>query len=729
MRPLCLTSVCSAFLLCTSAVHAATWSPPVGIPAPSFGINDIAPAVPNPWTTATAGFYYVDATKTGATDSSNPYGTPAKPRRSIPTLLPAGAIVELHGTYDVAHGSPATIVSQGTSAKPVYIRGVSSTSRPLVRNGWELRGTYLVVENIEFGPMPDLSATGGMVILLPSSHVVVRHSDLHGTPTDGGLGIVNWEVPYGVPYTGPGVIDNVVIYNNTIHDNGNLNATFDQDVHGISVSDHVHHLWVVDNQMYRNSGDGIQVNAQVGQRATTHHIYIGRNVSHDNKQTGFWIKDATDVILSQNQSYGHRPSNSSLGQCMGGQYGADWVWFLYNNVHDCEYGVARVSDSSNTVISHTFVVGNLIYKIHRSQASNPDSAWGPSAVMMAGGTETHVVNNTIYDVDSGVNIATPNTTLNIAGNIIANVTMAQASHMILGFTNLAAQTSFTRNLLFGDPRLDWGNGQARPTASQLTTWKSLTADPQFVNTAGNDFHLKSTSPALGAGDVNSVYAVFQQRYGISIAADIEGTPRPPAAYAMGAYEKPCAPAAPGAPQNLTGSNTSAAISLQWTAPLSGCSAAPSNYRLEIGSAPGSNNLSNVSVGAVTTVTIPATSVPAGSYYFRVRAQNAVGTSPASNELTLRYGAPGAPGGLTFSTASARLTLSWNAPTGGGSVAGYILEVGSVSGSSNGGSYPLPASSTTLSTALPPRGTYFMRIRAQNSAGAGAPSNEVKLVVP
>jgi len=723
-----------SFFLASTLVYASTvgaasaaWAPPIGIPAPAFGINEIAPAAPNPWTVATAGFYYVDATKTAATDSGNPYGTPARPRKTIPTQLPAGAVVELHGTYDASHSSPATIVAQGTSARPVYIRGVSSTSRPLVRRGWEVTGTYGIIENIEFGPTPDLSTTGGIAILLPASHIVVRHNDMHGSPTDGGLGVLNWEVPYGVPYTGPGVVDNVVIYDNLIHDNGNLNATFDQDVHGISVSDHVHHLWVVDNQLYRNSGDGIQVNAQTGQRATTHHIYIGRNVSHDNKQTGFWIKDATDVIVSQNQAYGHRPGNSSLGQCAGGQYSADWVWFIYNNLHDCDYGVARVSNDSGNAAAHTFVVGNLIHKIHHSQSSDPGDAWGPSAVLVTGGSETHVVNNTIYDVDSGVNIATPNTTLDIDGNIIANVTMAQASHMILEFASLAANTVFTRNLLFGDPRLDWGNGQTRPTAAQLASWKSLALDPQFVNAPGNDFHLKSTSPALGAGGVNSVYGAFQQRYGISIAADIEGTPRPSSAYALGAYEKPCAGSVPGAPQNLVGSNSASAISLQWAAPLAGCSAAPSNYMVEIGNAPGSSNLANAAVGAVTVLTLPATAVPPGSYYFRVRAQNAAGTGPASNEVVLSYGGPGAPGNFTVVKTATSMTLTWTAPTTGGAVTGYTLELGIASGVTNA-SYPLTAATTVTTPALP-RGTYFMRIKAKNAAGTGAPSNEVKLVVP
>src|SRR4029079_19164191 len=114
---------------------------------------------------------------------------------------------------------------------------------------------------------------------------------------------------------------------------------------------------------------------------------------------------------------------------------------------------------------------------------------------------------------------------------------------------------------------NWGNGQTVPTAAQLTTWKSLTSDPQFVNPAGIDFHLRSTSPALAAGEVNTAYATFQQRYGISIAKDIEGTPRPQA-YAIGAYDKTSTASStpPAAPTGMTGSIVSAAIALQWTAP-------------------------------------------------------------------------------------------------------------------------------------------------------------------
>jgi hypothetical protein len=535
-RTVCVAAVFAVLSAMSARPVEAAWAPPIGIPAPSFGINEVAPATPNPWTVSTAGFYYVEPTKAASTDASNPYGTPAKPRKTIPWVLPAGAVVELHGIYDTAHGSPATLVPQGTAARPVFIRGVSSTSRPLVRRGWEIKGTYAIIENIEFGPLPDLSETGSVVILLPSSHIALRHSDLHGTPNEGGLGIVNWEISYGEVYTGSGVIDNVVIYHNTIHDNGNLNATFDQDVHGIGVSDHVNHLWVVDNELYRNSGDGIQINAALAQHAaSTHHIYVGRNVSHHNKQAGYWVKQATDVIFSQNTSYGHRPSNSSMGQCIGGQYAPDWVWYLYNHLYDCEFGIAVMSD--NGEFSHTFVIGNVIHNIHRTTSDNSaDDVWGPAAILMSGGYERHVINNTIYNVDAGLNVATPVGSLEIADNIIGNVTLMAASHVNVAFSTLGGNTAFHHNLLFGTPRIEMGNGQMRPTASQLALAQSLMSDPQFLNPAAGDFHTAATSPAANHAEFNSAHSTFLQRYGVSIAFDADGNVRPLSATTdMGAY--------------------------------------------------------------------------------------------------------------------------------------------------------------------------------------------------
>src|SRR5262245_34302357 len=88
------------------AIEAPAWSPPVGIPLPSFGIFEVAPATPLLWGTPVPGFYFVDPTNAAATDDGNPYGRPRLPRRTIPTTLPAGSVVELHGTYQTSHTSP-----------------------------------------------------------------------------------------------------------------------------------------------------------------------------------------------------------------------------------------------------------------------------------------------------------------------------------------------------------------------------------------------------------------------------------------------------------------------------------------------------------------------------------------------------------------------------------------------------------------------------------------------
>ena len=337
---------CLLVVAAGSPLTAQTWAPPAGIPSPPFGITQVAPAPPSPWTSPTAGFYYVDQTASGATDTSNPYGTPAKARQTIPTSLPAGAVVEVHGTYTTAHTSPNGIVAAGTSAQPVYIRGVSPSARPTITRSWEVNGSYLVMENLKFAFVD--AGHGNLVLLAPITKVALRASEVSGNLNGGGVAVVTWS---------SSSVSDVVIYDNLIHDNGDVNATFDQDVHGIMVSDRVSNLWIVDNEISRSSGDGIQIN---GDATTTHHIYIGRNVSHENKQSGMWAKTASDVIFTENRVYGHRPSDSSSGQGMGFQYDPRRVWFLFNECYDNTIGINSGSSDSGGR-ADIYFIGNVLH--------------------------------------------------------------------------------------------------------------------------------------------------------------------------------------------------------------------------------------------------------------------------------------------------------------------------------------------------------------------------------
>ncbi len=190
-----------------------------------------------------------------------------------------------------------------------------------------------------------------------------------------------------------------------------------------------------------------------------------------------------------------------------------------------------------------------------------------------------------------------------------------------------------------------------------------------------------------------------------------------------------AAAAPGAPTNLTSSSSGGNVTLAWSAPGSGDPVTA--YVIEAGSSPGLANLANFSTGNAAT-SFSASGVGAGTYYVRVRAQNAAGVGPSSNESTLVVGAsgcsvaPGAPAGLASAVSGSTVTLSWSAPAGGCATS-YILQAGSASGASNLANANVGNVTSYTATGVGP-GTYYVRVRAQNAIGQSGASNETVLTV-
>lgn len=89
------------------------------------------------------------------------------------------------------------------------------------------------------------------------------------------------------------------------------------------------------------------------------------------------------------------------------------------------------------------------------------------------------------------------------------------------------------------------------------------------------------------------------------------------------------PLLPGAPVNLTATVSGGTATISWSGPSTGGLA--TSYVLEAGSASGAANLATVAVSATSFV---APGIPRGTYFLRVKAVNAVGTGPASAEVTL-----------------------------------------------------------------------------------------------
>jgi hypothetical protein len=181
---------------------------------------------------------------------------------------------------------------------------------------------------------------------------------------------------------------------------------------------------------------------------------------------------------------------------------------------------------------------------------------------------------------------------------------------------------------------------------------------------------------------------------------------------------------PGAPGSLAATVAGTTVSFTWLAPATG--GAPTTYLLEAGTTPGASNIVPI---RVTGTSYTALTVPAGSYYVRVRAANDDGTGPASNEVIVTVEplrVPGAPSGLTASRVGNEVTVTWNAPTTGGAVSTYQLEAGSSSTLSN---LAVVTVSGTTFRAAAAAGTYYVRVRAVNAAGVGAASNEVMVAIP
>lgn len=459
-----------------------TW--PIGIPEPEFGVDEIAGEV------------------TLVVDEAHP----------LPDPIPAGAVIEIQGTYGIGHTSPNGITCAGTAEAPAFIRGAPGS---LITGGWEVSGSYCILEQLSFGPAGD--AIGGIVLLAPADHLALRDSDIAGNGVDaGGTGVVSWQ---------PGMVaHDVVLLRNTIHDGGDVHADFDQDVHGIAIGADVHHVWVVGNEMARNSGDGIQINAGPGNHASLHHIYVGLNVSHENKQTGFWVKQAQDVIFSQNAAFGHRPSNSSFGACMGFQYGPERVWMMFNYLFDCEVGIGLASNADDgTDGVDSYIVGNVISNIHDSDGSFDEaSAWRDAAMMLIGGVDRRVVNNTVHDVVSGIRTTgAPGSTLLVSGNIVS----ASVGNHVFNEGDAAAVTVHN-NLT--DVALRQVNAACEAC---------VTGDPAFADPAAQDFSIGAASAARDIAIEEAVYGEYEALYGESIRVTPLGDARPLGdAWDAGAFE-------------------------------------------------------------------------------------------------------------------------------------------------------------------------------------------------
>jgi hypothetical protein len=184
---------------------------------------------------------------------------------------------------------------------------------------------------------------------------------------------------------------------------------------------------------------------------------------------------------------------------------------------------------------------------------------------------------------------------------------------------------------------------SRPTALSVTvsgstvtlTWLAAygCTPASYVITAGSTPGAANivVFPTGNSATTFTVSAVPTGLYYVSVLAESAAGRSAPSNEVIVAVGVPCT--VPPAPAGLAATATSTTGTLTWVAGSPGTT----SYILEAGSADGLSNLVVVDTGsAATTFTAAA---PAGIYYVRVRARNACGVGPASNEAMVAIAPP------------------------------------------------------------------------------------------
>ena len=175
---------------------------------------------------------------------------------------------------------------------------------------------------------------------------------------------------------------------------------------------------------------------------------------------------------------------------------------------------------------------------------------------------------------------------------------------------------------------------------------------------------------------------------------------------------------PAAPTGVTATAGNAQVTLIWTA-----SAGATSYNVYRGPTAGGERATPIATG-ITATSFTNTGLTNGrTYYYKVAAVNATGTSAMSKEVSATPTAlpPPAPAGLTATAGRKQVTLQWTASSG---AASYNVYRGTVAGAEN--ATPVATGITTTSyvnTGLTTGRTYYFKVAAVSAGGTSARSNE------
>lgn len=521
-----------------SSLATAQWTPPLGIPMPPFGIEESHQAYAGQSGYRDAGdgpyTHYVNNEASNCTSSGA--GTEEQPSCTIPTVLSAGDVVEVHGgPYVLKNGKPVYTLN-GSESRPAFLRGVDDGSGyPIIEHDdrLDLAGSYFVVEGLVFDGAsvrnPDNDSGGGASYAALRNLEIRNSSDKNGSVLSG---------------------DNIVLIDSHVHHNQG------DDRHGTNVEAGSENIWIVDSYFHHNGGDAIQF-CHGCESNPPSNVYIGRNTMHSDRENAVDLKYAENVVISENVISAYREAEpdqqwcfddgSSCGVFSSGSDGAGIVigsdggprniWILSNDVSDSHTGI-RIEEGYEV-----WILGNLIHEI---------GGTGRAIALDKDGLPLHIAHNVISAARYGID---QNWRESFALTIDNNIFHEVSSAAIRLESRSVAESATLRNNVFwnggGNIPLVWIQPGSASSAAQLDQFTggsgNVVADPQFINVAAQNFRVLASSPAVDAGTAQlaeydeTFRGLFPSAGGLL--RDVEGKIRPvdgdgdgEQVYDIGAYE-------------------------------------------------------------------------------------------------------------------------------------------------------------------------------------------------
>jgi len=292
----------------------------------------------------------------------------------------------------------------------------------------------------------------------------------------------------------------------------------------------VHHLQT-------GSSESLVVNGNVTNFRITH------NVVHDNNNIGIdvigfertapdpTVDQARDGVVSGNLVYNiHSRGNPAYQneENSDGIYvdGGTRILIEQNVMHDDDFGIELASEHKDRATSYIIARNNLIYHCHTAGVSI-----GGYAPERGHTDHSTVVNNTLYENDtSDTGSGEFQMQWNMADDIFANNIVYAGPRCLVTLNRSQVDkqkppVTIDHNLYYcasGAKASTWKEFAATVTGFEQYVQStgndrhSRFLDPHFVDAAANDFHLRSDSPAIGAGTTE----------GVPVGGlDLEGSPR------------------------------------------------------------------------------------------------------------------------------------------------------------------------------------------------------------